>query len=101
MVVFDTEQAKGLLILKQFVIENPTFSNKGGIINMIDGALEEGCYSDKTRKKLNQIRNVWFNQTHAGSYKCRYCLQDTSQVDYDYLSGTDHLECQLKHEMEQ
>jgi hypothetical protein len=27
---------------------------------------------------------------------CSYCGQDTSNVDYDYLAGTDHIECVLK-----
>ena len=27
---------------------------------------------------------------------CSYCGQDTSCVEYDYLAGTDHIECVLK-----
>ena len=27
---------------------------------------------------------------------CKYCGRDTSEVEYDYLNGTDHLECCLK-----
>ena len=26
---------------------------------------------------------------------CRYCREDTSNVDYDYLVGTDHLACMI------
>ena len=29
-------------------------------------------------------------------YVCSFCGQDTSQVEYDYLSGYDHLACVLK-----
>lgn len=29
------------------------------------------------------------------NYTCRFCGQDTSEVEYDYLSGTDHLSCAL------
>lgn len=31
---------------------------------------------------------------------CKYCGQDTSDVDYDYLVGTDHLVCILQSEVE-
>ena len=98
MIICNTEQLKGLLHLKKFVEECSTITNKDGIISIIDGALTEGCYSSHHQKKLNQIRNVWFDQTYAGQFICRHCLKDTSQVDYDYLSGTDHLECVLTYE---
>lgn len=29
------------------------------------------------------------------SYTCQFCGKDTSEVEYDYLSGTDHLSCAL------
>jgi len=33
-------------------------------------------------------------------YKCHHCGQDTSEVDFDYLTnGTDHLSCALDAEM--
>lgn len=32
------------------------------------------------------------------TYICQYCGKDTSEIEYDYLSGTDHLGCVLKHE---
>jgi len=100
MIVFDRNQAKGLLHLRKFVEKSPTITKKEGIISIIDNALTEGCYSDKHQEKLNQIRNVWFDQTYAGKWVCRHCLGDTSQVEYDYLSGTDHLECVLKNEID-
>jgi hypothetical protein len=31
-------------------------------------------------------------------YTCQYCGKDTSEVEYDYLSGTDHLSCALESE---
>ena len=34
--------------------------------------------------------NVWV---------CGYCGGDTSQIEYDYLSGTDHLGCELQNSM--
>ena len=27
---------------------------------------------------------------------CKYCGKDTSEVDYDYLNGYDHLSCALE-----
>ena len=32
------------------------------------------------------------------SYICQFCGKDTSEVEYDYLSGTDHLSCALQSE---
>jgi hypothetical protein len=32
------------------------------------------------------------------SYTCQFCGKDTSEVEYDYLSGTDHLSCALESE---
>ena len=29
------------------------------------------------------------------SYTCQFCGKDTSEIEYDYLSGTDHLSCAL------
>jgi hypothetical protein len=43
-------------------------------------------YSDREP----QIENQWI---------CKYCGEDTSGVDYDYLSGTDHISCILDKEM--
>ena len=31
-------------------------------------------------------------------WTCKMCNEDTSKVEYDYLSGTDHLSCILKTE---
>lgn len=32
-------------------------------------------------------------------WTCKYCGKDTSEVEYDYLSGYDHLGCTLQKEM--
>jgi hypothetical protein len=37
-----------------------------------------------------QIENQWV---------CKICGRDTSEIDYDYLIGTNHLECELKKEL--
>jgi hypothetical protein len=31
---------------------------------------------------------------------CTYCGKDTSEIEYDYLDGQDHLECILQSEIE-
>jgi len=31
-------------------------------------------------------------------FTCQYCGKDTSEIEYDYLSGTDHLSCALESE---
>ena len=33
------------------------------------------------------------------NFTCKFCGKDTSEVDYDYLVGTDHLACQLAQDM--
>lgn len=33
-------------------------------------------------------------------WTCAYCDEQTNEVEYDYLSGTDHLECALRYEKE-
>lgn len=35
------------------------------------------------------------------SYTCQFCGKDTTEVEYDYLSGTDHLSCALEQEQNQ
>jgi hypothetical protein len=37
--------------------------------------------------------------SHKISMRCGYCGKDTSDVDMEYLAGTDHLECALKDEI--
>ena len=34
-------------------------------------------------------------------FTCQYCSKDTSEIEYDYLSGTDHLSCALEQEQNQ
>ena len=34
-------------------------------------------------------------------FTCQYCGKDTSEVDYDYLVGVDHLSCALEQEQNQ
>ena len=46
----------------------------------------------KVRRKYWEITG----ETPEPQMTCSYCGRDTSEVDYDYLVNTDHLECVLK-----
>lgn len=48
--------------------------------------------------KLRQIYYSQFNVTPP-KMTCSLCGQDTSEIDYDYLSGHDHISCILATEM--
>jgi hypothetical protein len=47
-------------------------------------------------------RKYWESQStnEKNVYVCSICGKDTSEIEYDYLFGTDHLQCHLKKEME-
>ena len=51
------------------------------------GQLCRTCYN---KAYQDESKNIWI---------CSICKKDTSNVEYDYLMGTDHLECALKREM--
>ena len=46
-------------------------------------------YSDKSEADEKAYLDYW---------TCDYCNKNTHEIDYDYLSGTNHLECCLKAE---
>lgn len=55
----------------------------------------QGCSNDsEVIKTLNRIDSI-----ENGSWKCSFCGKDTFDVDIDYLHGYNHLQCQLKNEM--
>ena len=37
--------------------------------------------------------------TEKSIWTCKFCSKDTSEVEYDYLSGYDHLGCALQNDM--
>jgi hypothetical protein len=45
-------------------------------------------------------KNIKMENKQLSIWTCQYCGKDTSNVDYDYLVGTDHLGCALKAESE-
>lgn len=52
---------------------------------------------EKVRKMCWEIYNK-NTETEKNSWVCSICGQDTSNVDYDYLFGTDHISCSLNKE---
>ena len=77
-------------------VDIDTFYKVRELITQIE---EKGYYTEQERDVLNGVREYWFRSKYAGQMVCSYCLKSTKDVEYDYLSGTDHLECQLKEEM--
>lgn len=60
---------------------------------------DRGYYTDKERDLLNEIRFEWFNNKYKDTeWVCKYCCKSTKNVEYDYLSGFDHLSCVLEWE---
>ena len=53
-----------------------------------------GGLAEQYRKKYWEITGETPNEENK--WICSYCGQDTSCVEYDYLAGTDHIECVLK-----
>lgn len=46
-----------------------------------------------------KVRSLYWSQTNQNStntWVCKYCGQDTSNIDYEYLDGSNHLNCILK-----
>jgi len=63
-------------------ISNATSNEEvASILNRLNNIIE------KRRIEDSELRSKWM---------CSYCGKDTSDVEYDYLSGTDHLGCVLE-----
>ena len=67
-----------IVIPKSLIKDNPNDSILGSKVR----SYYYNNYEEKT-----ETQNTWV---------CSYCGRDTSDIDYDYLQGTDHLECILK-----
>jgi hypothetical protein len=102
--ILDVETSYNLKKLDDWLSKQPwqkqvdidTFYKVRELIIQIE---EKGYYTQQERDVLNGVREYWFRSKYEGQWICSYCLQSTKDVDIDYLSGTDHLECQLKEEM--
>ena len=49
--------------------------------------------------KIRQMYWDVYGETKKSSMVCSLCGGDTSNIDYDYLSGTDHISCILSTEL--
>jgi hypothetical protein len=67
-----------IVIPKSLIKDNPNDSILGSKVRE---------YYYNTYEENPKTQNTWV---------CSYCGRDTSEIDYDYLQGTDHLECILK-----
>jgi hypothetical protein len=63
-------------------------------INRYPNDMELGS---KVREHYYSMYNI--EPTTKNSWVCSLCGEDTSNIDYDYLSGTDHIDCHLNREM--
>ena len=72
-----------------------------------DGAANWACdissatSNEEVASILNRLNTIIENRRIEDSelrskWMCRYCGKDTSEVEYDYLSGTDQLGCVLE-----
>ena len=72
-----------------------------------DGAANWACdissatSNEEVASILNRLNTIVENRRIEDSelrskWMCRYCGKNTSEVEYDYLSGTDHLGCVLE-----
>lgn len=100
----DKENRKALTTLDNWLATKPMdspidFETLHKIREMITSIEDKGYYTQDERDILNGARDYWYNQKYGGQWVCRYCLKSTKDVEYDYLSGQDHLECQLKEEI--
>lgn len=81
-----------ITITSQEVLDNPN--------DAVLGALVRQKY---WFEKSNEDEHMTLNIGEGGivksiGFKCSICGGDTSDVDFDYLVGTDHLGCKLKEE---
>jgi hypothetical protein len=84
------------MIRKELSILIPSLVNKNtnGIFDwtcdIINCENDEDVFETLGRiKEIEKVKNNW---------TCKYCNKSTVDVDCEYLFGTDHIECTLKHE---
>ena len=102
--ILDKENRKALKSLDNWLSKQPwkkqiDLDTVYKVRELITKIEDVGHYTESERDVLNGAREYWFRSKYAGQMVCSYCLKSTKDVEYDYLSGTDHLECQLKEEI--
>ena len=82
--------------VKGLVKDNPLSIEMWKGYNDSEWVKEETEHGNRYTKKEKLPTDV--SQEYLDYWKCDMCGKHTHEVDYDYLSGTNHLECALKHE---
>lgn len=104
---FDKKTLKGLLDMDKWLSQSPWNQKNMGEVDLktahmvrelITRIEDKGYYTEDERDILNGVREHWFRSKYGGQWVCSYCLKSTKDVDIDYLSGTDHLQCVLREE---
>ena len=107
---FDKKTLKGLVDMDKWLSQSPWNQKNMGEVDLktahmvrelITRIESKGYYTEDERDILNGVREHWFESKYKGQWVCRYCLKSTKDVEYDYLNGTDHLQCVLREEMKE
>ena len=86
----DTEEKGYLRQLALDELKNLNKDISGFIFKYID---EIETLPDFDSSKADKVEKEYLRH-----WTCEYCGEHTHEIDYDYLSGTDHLGCVLKEE---
>jgi len=102
--IVDKETAENLKRLDNWISKQPWDKKVElplmmEIRELITNIETKGFYNKYEKNALNQIRKEWFKSKFENKHwTCQYCCQSTKDIEHDYLSGVDHLECVLKYE---
>ena len=66
--------------------------------NDISGFIFQHIDEIETLPDFDSSRSAEVEEEYLRHWTCEYCGEHTHEIDYDYLSGTDHLGCVLKEE---
>ena len=66
--------------------------------NDISGFIFQHIDEIETLPDFDSSRSAEVEEEYLRHWTCSYCGEHTHKIDYDYLSGTDHLGCVLKEE---
>ena len=91
--VRDTEEKHHLRQLALEELQKLNDDVSGFIFKYIDEIETLPGFSDKGSAQVEE--------EYLRHWTCGYCGKHTNEVDYDYLSGTDHLGCVLEKEMKE
>tara|TARA_B100000287_G_C20529586_1_gene740258 strand:+ start:374 stop:742 length:369 start_codon:yes stop_codon:yes gene_type:complete len=82
--------------LRQLAIEELQKIN-----NDVSGFIFQYIDEIETLPDFDSSRTAEVEEEYLRHWTCGYCGKHTNEVDYDYLSGTDHLGCVLEKEMKE